>query len=99
VPAAQLRDGPLLAGLLIAALSAAGLSAPGAPVAHRTADDGVELLLLLDGCHVTVHAYPERALLLLDVLAPAAHDARKALDVFTRRLTAREVRSDLRERG
>jgi S-adenosylmethionine/arginine decarboxylase-like enzyme len=56
-------------------------------------------LLLLDGCHVAVHTFPFRALLLLDVLAPESQDPRKALEVFARRLPAREIRSDIQTRG
>ena len=99
VAPAQLRDGALLSGLLIAAAGAAGFTAIGAPLVRHLPHDGVAALLLLDTCHMTVHTVPERELLLLDVLAPAAHDARKALDVFTRRLPAREIHGDTRERG
>lgn len=99
VAPAQLRDGALLSGLLIAAAGAAGFSAMGAPLVRHLPHDGVAALLLLDTCHMSVHTVPERGLLLLDVLAPAAHDARKALDVFARRLSAREIRSDQRARG
>ena len=99
VPAAQLRDRALLTGLLIAAASAAGFNPVGAPVTRTHADEGVGALLLLDYSYMALHSFPDRGLLLLDVLAPATHDARKALDVFTRRLTAREVRSDVRPRG
>jgi S-adenosylmethionine/arginine decarboxylase-like enzyme len=55
--------------------------------------------LQLDDCHMALHAFPSRELLLLDMLSHAAHDGRKALDVFTRRLAAREVRSEQRRRG
>ena len=99
VAPAQLRDGALVSGLLIAAAGAAGFSAMGAPLVRHLPHDGVAALLLLDTCHMSVHTVPERGLLLLDVLAPAAHDARKALDVFARRLSAREIRSDQRARG
>jgi hypothetical protein len=37
--------------------------------------------------------------MLLDVLALATHDARKALDVFARRVEATEIRSETRSRG
>jgi hypothetical protein len=37
--------------------------------------------------------------MLLDILTLAAHDTQKALDVFTRRLSAREVRCEKRTRG
>ena len=56
-------------------------------------------MLLLDDCHISAHAFPGRQLLLLDILTLAAHDEQKALDVFTRRLTAREVRCEKRSRG
>ena len=97
--AAQLRDHGLVSGLLVAAAGAAGFSAMTAPVFRRLPNDGVAGLLLLDGCHIAVHTFPERELLLLDVLAPKTHDVTKALDVFARRLTAREIRTDVRERG
>ena len=99
VPAPQLRDTNLITGLLIAAAGAAGFVAIGSPVIRRLPSDGVAAILVLDGCHVAVHAFPERELLLLDVLALATQDPRKALDVFTRRLGAKEIRSDVRSRG
>lgn len=99
VPAAQLGDSSLLSGLLIAAAGAAGFSAVGAPIVRQLPNDGVAGLILLDGCHMSVHAFPERGLLLLDVLSLATHDARKALDVFARRLPARVIRTDQRARG
>lgn len=99
VPPAQLRDSSLLSGLLIAAAGAAGFAAIGAPIVRQLPNDGVAGLFLLDGCHMSVHAFPDRELLLLDVLSLATHDARKALDVFARRLSAREIRSAQRARG
>jgi S-adenosylmethionine decarboxylase len=99
VPGQQLRDAGLLSGLLIAAAGAAGFSAIGSPVVHQLPSDSVAAVLLLDGCHMTVHTFPDRELLLLDILSLATHDAQKALDVFVRRLTAREIRSDTRVRG
>ena len=99
VPPAQCRDAGLVIGLLIAAAGAMGVTAIASPTVHRHPNDGLAVLLLLDGCHMSVHTVPERELLLLDVLALARHDARKALDVFARRLSAREIRSDARARG
>jgi len=98
-PAEQLRDTALLSGLLIAAASAAGLSPTGAPLVRRLPNEGVTGIVLVDGCHMLFHSFPDRELLLLDVLAPSAHDGRRALDVFARRLTPREVHSEQRERG
>jgi S-adenosylmethionine/arginine decarboxylase-like enzyme len=46
-----------------------------------------------------VHSIPERELLLLDVLVPKAIDASRAIDVFARRLAARHVHRDTRERA
>ena len=99
VPPAQLGDVDLLSGLLIAAAGAAGLTAVGAPAVRRLPDGGVAGVLLLECCHIAVHAVPARQLLLLDVLVLATQDARKALDVFARRLGPRDVRSDTRGRG
>lgn len=95
----QLRDTALINGLMIAAAGAAGFSVMGRPVTREQDHDGVGALLLLDDCHMSVHTFPERELMLLDVLTLSTHDARKALDVFRRRLSAREIRSEQRDRG
>ena len=99
VAPAQLRDTDLLGALLIAAAGAAGFSAVGAPHVRALPNEGVAGWLQLDDCHMSVHTFPSRQLLLLDVLSHATHDGRKALDVFTRRLPALEVRSEQRQRG
>ena len=99
VPAPQLRDAKLLHGVLIAAAGAAGLNAIGMPVGRERGDGGIGVMLVLDDSHIVAHTFPERGVLLLDVLAPSGSDARKALDVFARRLTAREIRTETRERA
>lgn len=99
VPAEQLADGALLGGLLVAAASAAGLGGTHPPIVRERGDGGVSAALLLDGAHITVHSFADSRRVLFEVLAPTSHDFRKALDVFARRLTAREVHSDLRARG
>lgn len=99
VPATQLRDGQLLAGLLIAAASAAGLGVGHAPTVSQAPGGALAAALLQGKHHLVLHADPARGSLLLDVVAPAARDSQKALDVFARRLSAREVRSEVRERG
>lgn len=99
VPPTQLRDASLLRGLLIAAAGAAGFSAVQAPLVRELPSDGLACLLLLDGCHIAVHTFPERQLMLLDVLSLATHDPRKAQDVFARRIVATEIRSETRSRG
>ena len=99
VPAAQLRDGSLVGGLLVAAAGAAGLTAHGAPVMRTLPHDGVAGLFLLEGCHIAVHTFPAEELLLLDVLARATRDGQKAVDVFARRLTARAIHAETRARG
>ena len=98
VPAEQLRDSAMLGGLLIAAAGAAGFGSIGLPTV-RERGETLGAIILLDGCHVSAHAYAQRGLLLFDALAPTQQDAKRALDVFTRRLTAREVRVDVRTRG
>jgi S-adenosylmethionine/arginine decarboxylase-like enzyme len=98
VPLEQLRDAPLLGGLLIAAASAAGFSLSGVPLV-REYPGAVSAVVLLEQGHLSVHALIDRQTLLFDAVAPASHDFRKALDVLSRRLTAREVRTDTRGRG
>jgi S-adenosylmethionine/arginine decarboxylase-like enzyme len=96
----QLRDVTMLGGLLIAAASAGGLSPMGVPVVRENrATGGVSAMLLFDDGHLVIHSSPTRQTLLFDLVAPASHDFRKALDVFARRLSAREIRSDTRGRG
>jgi S-adenosylmethionine/arginine decarboxylase-like enzyme len=99
VPANQLADRALVSGLIVAAASAAGMNVPGVPTMRERKSGGLAAALLHDDCHITVHAVPERELLLLDVLAPKSIDASRAIDVFARRLTARHVHRDARERA
>ena len=99
VAAEQLRDIQVLSGLLIAAAGAAGFVAVGSPLVRQLPSDDVTGVLLLDSCHIAIHAFPGRELLLLDVLAPTTRDTNKVVDVFARRLTPREVRSETRSRG
>ena len=99
VPAEQLRDATLLGGLLIAAASAGGFNPIGVPAVKLKPGGGVSAMLLLDGAHLSLHTIPGRQTLLFDVVAPSSHDFRKVLDVFARRLTARDIKSDTRGRG
>jgi S-adenosylmethionine/arginine decarboxylase-like enzyme len=99
VPPDQLRDATLLGGLLIAAASAGGFSPIGVPTVRQHRSGSVSAVLLLDGAHLTLHALPDRQTLLFDVIAPPSHDFRKVMEVFARRLTARDITSDTRTRG
>lgn len=99
VPAEQLRDSALLGGLLIAAASAGGFSPLGVPIVRTLTNGSVSAILLLDSAHLAIHSIPDRQALLFDVVAPASHDFRKVVDVFARRLTARDIKSDTRNRG
>jgi len=99
VPGEQLRDASLLGGLLIAAANAGGFSPSGVPTVKNQPSGGVSAMLLLDGAHLAIHSIPDRQTLLFDLVAPASHDFRKAVEVFARRLTAREVKNDTRGRG
>jgi S-adenosylmethionine/arginine decarboxylase-like enzyme len=99
VPSNQLADRALISGLVVAAASAAGMNAAGVPAMRERKAGGITAELLHDDCHITVHAIPERELLLVDVLAPRAIDASRAIDVFARRLTARKVHRDARDRA
>ena len=99
VPDERLRDATLLGGLLIAAASAGGFSPIGVPSVRQRRAGGVSAVLLLDGAHLSIHALAERQTLLFDMVAPPSHDFRKVMDVFARRLTARDITSDTRSRG
>lgn len=94
-----LRDGAALSGLLLSAAGAAGLSTAEPPTVRALPRDGLAVLLLLDLGHATVHTIPARETLLLDLLVPAGRDPQKAVDVFTRKLGAKEVRSGRADRG
>ena len=94
----SLRDGQLLRATLVAAAAAVGMG----PLAMPTVHEGpyaTALILVSDGRHIIVHVAPGAETVLLDVLAPAVQDSQRALDVFTRRLTPRTVRSDTRARA
>jgi len=99
VPPIQLGDQSLISGVMVSAASAAGMTATGSPVILKHPDGGLSVILPLDGCHMSIHTSPDRELALLDVLAHPHHDAQRALDVVMRRLTARTVQSERRERG
>jgi S-adenosylmethionine/arginine decarboxylase-like enzyme len=94
-----LRDAAALSGLLVSAAGAAGLSTAEPPTVRELPRDGLAIMLLLDLGHVTVHTIPARETLLLDLLVPAGRDPQKAVDVFTRKLGANEVRSGRSDRG
>jgi S-adenosylmethionine/arginine decarboxylase-like enzyme len=99
VSSEQLRDAALLGGLLIAAASAAGFSTIGVPNVRKQPGDGVSAILLMPTAHIALHSMPNEGTLLFDIVGPASHDFRRALDVFARRLSARDIKSDLRGRG
>jgi S-adenosylmethionine/arginine decarboxylase-like enzyme len=99
VPAALLGDVDLLRGLLIAGASAAALKPSGNPTKPNSGGLDHSFVLIVAGGHIAAHTFPERELLLLDVLCDARHDPRRVLDVFARRLSARDVRSETRSRA
>ena len=94
-----LRDGAALSGLLLSAAGAAGLSTADPPTVRTLPRDGLAVLLLLDLGHLTVHTMPARETLLLDLLVPAGRDPQKAVDVFIRKLGAKEARGGRHDRG
>ena len=99
VPAEQLNDVTMLGGLLIAAASAAGFSLSGVPNVREHPEGGVSAIVILEHGHMAIHSIPARQALLFDVVAPAAHDFRMAMEVLSRRLTTRDVKTDTRGRG
>ncbi len=99
VSAVLLRDRDMLSGLLVAAAAAGGLGAAGTPAVRGRSHGGVSAAVIADGAHIALHSYPERGVLLLDVLAPSEGEALKAIEVFTRRMSAKEVRRESRRRA
>jgi len=89
----------LLSGLLIAASGAAGLTTVEPPIVRLLPRGGLVILLLLDIGHVALHTVPDEGVLALDLLVSAKKDARKAIDVVTRRLNLRAVRATHSDRG
>ncbi|HEX7122978.1 MAG TPA: S-adenosylmethionine decarboxylase [Gemmatimonadaceae bacterium] len=99
VSASQLADQSLICGVMVSAAGAAGMTATGSPVVLRHPDTGLSVILPVDGCHMSIHTMPDRELAILDVLASPGHDTQRALDVVTRRIVARTVRTERRTRG
>ncbi len=99
IPASLLRDQASLSGLLIAAAGAAGLTTVDPPIMRLLPRGGLVILLLLDLGHVALHTMPDEGVLALDLLVSAKKDARKAIDVVTRRLNVRPARATHSDRG
>jgi S-adenosylmethionine/arginine decarboxylase-like enzyme len=99
VAATHLGDQSLVSGVMVSAAGAAGMTSSGSPVVLKHPDGGLSVILPLDGCHMSIHTSPSRELALLDVLALSHHDPQRALDVVRRRLPARTVLTEQRERG
>src|SRR3989338_8465540 len=93
VPSSLLRDQASLSGLLIAASGAAGLTTVEPPIVRLLPRGGLVIVLLLDIGHVALHTVPDEGVLAVDLLVSAKKDARKAIDVVTRRLNLRAVRA------
>jgi S-adenosylmethionine decarboxylase len=99
VAPARLRDRSLVGGLLVAAAGAAGIASQSAPVVQQSKNENIAAILLLSDGHVSVHTFPERELLTLDVLSAEGFDGNRAIDVLVRRLSPSEVRSNTVMRG
>jgi S-adenosylmethionine/arginine decarboxylase-like enzyme len=94
-----LGDSDLIRGLLIAGASAAALKPSGIPAVDTPTGPERSMVLIVAGGHIAAHTFPERQLLLLDVLCDARHDPRRVLEVFARRLSTRDIRSETRSRS
>jgi S-adenosylmethionine/arginine decarboxylase-like enzyme len=87
-----LRDGTSLAGLMLSAAGASGLTTTEAPIVRSLTREGLAAILLLDAGHVAVHTFPDRELVVLDLLVPAGRDPQKCVDVFARKFGVAEAR-------
>ena len=99
VPPDLLGDSDLIRGLLIAGASAAALKPSGLPAVDTPTGPERSMILIVAGGHIAAHTFPERQLLLLDVLCDSRHDPRRVLEVFARRLSTRDIRSETRSRS
>jgi len=94
----RLRDAQGLAAVLLAAANAAGLHPAGTPQVHD-GPKGVAAVLVCHGGHVALHALPDVGVCFADVAGIGAVRPQRALDVLVKRLAAREVRTDARQRA
>lgn len=99
VPSSLLRDRASLSGLLIAAAGAAGLTTVEPPLVRALPRGGLVIMLMLDLGHVALHTLPDEGVLAVDLLVSSSKDARKAIDVVTRRLNLRASRATHADRG
>jgi S-adenosylmethionine decarboxylase len=93
-----LRDGSALAGLMLSASGAAGLSTAESPIVRELPRDGLAVILFLDAGHMAVHTFPDRELVVLDLLVGSGRDPQKAVDVFSRKFGVSEVRTSGHQR-
>ncbi|MGH7732394.1 MAG: S-adenosylmethionine decarboxylase [Gemmatimonadales bacterium] len=83
--APRLGDANALAGLVIAAASAVGLQGHGPPVA-KSGPRGVAVVLVGHGGHLALHTIPEEGRAVIDLVAPAPADPKRAVEIILRRL-------------
>jgi S-adenosylmethionine/arginine decarboxylase-like enzyme len=91
VPA--VRDGAAMAGLMLSAAGAAGFTTIESPIVRELPRDGLALVLLLDVGHLTVHTFPDREIVVVDLLVAGGRDPQKAVDVFSRKFGVAEARA------
>ena len=78
VQAPAVRDAAALAGLALSAAGAAGLTTTEAPIVRALPRDGLALMVFLDQGHMTVHTFPDREIVVVDLLVPAGRDPQHA---------------------
>lgn len=100
IPGDRLNDPQALSGLLLAAANAAGLN-PADPPVVQSGTTGTTALLVCRGGHVALHALPAEGICYADIagLGGSPVQPSRGLEVIVKRLGAREVRTDSRQRG
>ena len=83
---AKLADEGTLSATTIAAASAVGLIPYGTPLI-RSGPNGTAVALLAHGGHLVLHAVPDEARCLVDLVAPGPVDPAKVLEILIRRLS------------
>jgi len=99
IDAAHLRDAALLRSCLLEAARVCKLTPVAQPVMHEFPGGGVTGFLLLSESHLSLHSYPEKGYLALDLFTCGDSDPRDGLAVFRARLAPQRENISVQPRG
>lgn len=99
IEAARLRDAALLRACLVDAAKVCGLTPVAAPVMYEFPGGGVTGFILLSESHLSLHSYPEKGYLALDLFTCGKADPRDGLAVFRGKLQPAREDITVQSRG